>query len=87
MSLYVILITQGSSLRCLSPQQVVLELMVVCGEGGKVFMVPTQWRQEKPKWPTHKDLGEGKKKKKKAQQMNIANGAQVFKMTSNTSLE
>ena len=29
--------------------------MVVCGEGGDVFMVPTQRGQRKPKWPTHKD--------------------------------
>ena len=48
--------------------------MVVCGEGGDVFMVPTQRGQRKPKWPTHKDLGE-KRKKRKAQQRNIANGA------------
>ena len=74
MSLYVILIIQGSSPRCLSPQQVVSELIVVCGEGGDVFVVPTQRGQKKPKWPTHKDPGE-KKKKRKAQQMNIANGA------------
>ena len=32
--------------------------MVVCGEGGDVFMVPTQRGQRKPKWPTYKDLGE-----------------------------
>ena len=76
MSLYVVLITQGSSLRCLSPRQVVSEPMVVCSEGGEVFMVPTQRGQRKPKWPTHKDPGEGKKKKKKKfQQRNIANGA------------
>ena len=43
---------------------------MVCGEGGDVFMVPTQQGQRKPKWPTHKDLGE-KRKKRKAQQMNI----------------
>ena len=48
--------------------------MVVCGEGGEMFMVPTQRGQRKPKWPTHKDLGE-KRKKRKAQQRNIANGA------------
>ena len=48
--------------------------MVVCGEGGEVFMIPTQRGQKKPKWPTHKDPGEGKKKKK-TQQINIANGA------------
>ena len=47
--------------------------MVVCGEGGDVFMVPTQRGQRKPKWPTHKDPGE-KRKKRKAQQRNIANG-------------
>ena len=29
--------------------------MVVCGEGGEVFMVPTQQGQRKPKRPTHKD--------------------------------
>ena len=62
-SLYVILITQGSFPRCLFPQQVVSELMVVCGEGGEVFMVPTQWGQRKSKRPTHKDPREGKKKK------------------------
>ena len=49
--------------------------MVVCGEGGDVFMVPTQRGQRKPKWSTHKDPGEKKKEKKKAQQRNIANGA------------
>ena len=47
------------------PQQVVLELMVVCDEGGKVFMVPIQRGQKKPKRPTHKDLGEEKKKPNK----------------------
>ena len=47
--------------------------MVVCGEGGEMFMIPTQRGQKKPKWPTHKDPGE--EKKKKTQQMNIANGA------------
>ena len=62
---------------CLFPQQVVLELMVVCGEGGEVLMVPTQQGQRKPKRPTHKDPREEKKKKKKkkTQQRNIANGA------------
>ena len=39
--------------------------MVVCSEGGEVFMVPTQRGQRKPKWPTHKDPGEGKKKEEK----------------------
>ena len=48
--------------------------MVVCGEGGDMFMVPIQRGERKPKWPTHKDLGE-KRKKRKAQQRNIANGA------------
>ena len=48
--------------------------MVVCGDGDEVFMVPIQRGQRKPKWPTHKDPGE-EKKKKRAQQMNIANGA------------
>ena len=38
--------------------------MVVCGEDGDVFMVPTQRGQRKPKWPTDKDPGEKKKKKK-----------------------
>ena len=71
MSLYVILITQGSSPICLSSQQVVSEPMVACGEGSEVFIVSTQQGQRKPKWPTHKDLGE----KRKAQQKNIANGA------------
>ena len=52
----------------------VSEPMVVCGEGGDVFMVPTQRGQRKPKWPTHKDPKE-KRKKRKAQQINIANGA------------
>ena len=33
----------------------VLEPMVVCGEGGEVFMVSTQRRQRKPKRPTHKE--------------------------------
>ena len=37
--------------------------MVVCGEGGEVFMVPTQRGQRKPKRPTHKDPREEKKKK------------------------
>ena len=45
--------------------------MVVCNEGGEMFMILTQWKQRKPKWPTHKDLEE----KKNAQQRNIANGA------------
>ena len=71
-SLYVILIIQESFPRCFSPQHVVSEPIVVCGEGGEVFMVPTQRRQRKPKRPTHKDPG---KEKKNAQQMNIANGA------------
>ena len=31
----------------LSPQQVVSEPMVVCGEGGDVFIVPIQWGQRK----------------------------------------
>ena len=48
--------------------------MVVCSDGGDVFMIPTQQEQRKPKWPTHKDPGE-KRKKRKAQQMNITNGA------------
>ena len=47
--------------------------MMVYGEGGEVFMVPTQQGQRKPKRPTHKDPGE--EKKKKVQQRNIANGA------------
>ena len=38
--------------------------MVVCGEGGEVFMVPTQRGQRKPKRSTHKDPREEKKKKK-----------------------
>ena len=38
--------------------------MVVCSEGGEVFMVPTQQGQRKPRWPTHKDPGEEKRKKK-----------------------
>ena len=48
--------------------------MVVCSEGGDVFMVPIQRGQRKPKWPTHKNPEE-KRKKRKAQQRNIANGA------------
>ena len=32
------------------------EPMVVCGEGGDMFMVPTQRGQRKSKQPTHKDL-------------------------------
>ena len=36
----------------------------MCGEGGDVFMVPTQQGQRKPKWPTHKDPGEKRKKRK-----------------------
>ena len=39
--------------------------MVVCGEGGEVFMVPTQRGKKKPKRPTHKDLGEEKKEPNK----------------------
>ena len=38
--------------------------MMVCGEGGDVFMVSTQRGQIKPKWPTHKDPGEKRKEKK-----------------------
>ena len=49
----------------ISQQQVVSEPMVVCGEGGDVFMVPTQRGQKKPKWLTHKDPGEKKKEKEK----------------------
>ena len=48
--------------------------IVVCGKGGEVFMVPTQQGQRKPKWSTHKDLGE-KRKKRKVQERNITNGA------------
>ena len=50
------------------------EQVLLSGKGGDVFMVPTQRGQRKPKWPTHKDPGE-KRKKRKAQQRNIANGA------------
>ena len=39
--------------------------MVVCSEGGEMFMVPTQRGQRKPKWPTHKDPREEKKKPNK----------------------
>jgi len=39
-SLYVTLITQGSSPKYLSPQQVVSELIVVWGKGGKIIKVP-----------------------------------------------
>ena len=49
--------------------------MVVCGEGGDVFMVPTQRGQRKPKRLTHKDPREEKKRRKETQQRNIANGA------------
>ena len=52
----------------------VLEPMMVCGKGGEVFMVPPSGNRESLKRPTHKEPGEGKKKKK-AQQRNIANGA------------
>ena len=38
--------------------------MVVCGEGGEVFMVPTQRGQRKPKRPHIKILEKEKKKKK-----------------------
>ena len=38
---------------------------MVCGEGGDVFMVPTQRGQRKPKWLTHKDPGEKKERKEK----------------------
>ena len=62
MSLYVILITQGSSPKCLSPQQVVSEPMVVCEKGSEVFMVPIQRGQRKPERPTHKDPREEKRK-------------------------
>ena len=37
--------------------------MVVCGEDGEVFMVPTQRGQRKPKRLTRKDPREEKKKK------------------------
>ena len=40
MSLYIILIIQGSFPRCLSPQQMVSEPMVMWGKGGKVNEVP-----------------------------------------------
>ena len=43
------------------PQQVVLELMVVCGKGGKVFMVPIQWGQKSLNGP-HTKILEKKKK-------------------------
>ena len=39
--------------------------MVVCGEGGDVFMVPTQRGKKNLKQPTHKDLGEEKKESNK----------------------
>ena len=73
-SLYVILITQKSSPKCLSLPNKWYQSQIVCGEGGDVFMVPTQRGQRKPKWPTHKDPRE-KRKKRKVQQRNIANGA------------
>ena len=53
-------------------RQVVSEPMVVCGEGGEVFMVPTQQGQRKPKQSTHKDP---EKKKKIYIYIYIANGA------------
>ena len=40
MSLYIILIIQESFPRCLSPQQMVSEPMVMWGKGGKVNEVP-----------------------------------------------
>ena len=33
--------------------------MVVCGEGGEVFMVPPSRDRESLKWPTHKDPEKG----------------------------
>ena len=41
--------------RVLFARQVVSEPMVVCGESGEVFMVPTQRGQRKSKRHTHKD--------------------------------
>ena len=49
----------------LNSLQVVSKPMVVCGEGGDVFMVSTQQGQRKPKWPTHKDPREKKERKEK----------------------
>ena len=43
----------------------VLEPMMVCGKGGEVFMVPPSGNKESLKRPTHKEPGEGEKKKKK----------------------
>ena len=40
MSLYIILIIQGSFPRCLYPQQMVSKPMVMWGKGGKVNEVP-----------------------------------------------
>ena len=76
MSLYIILITQESSPRCFSPQQMVSELMVVFGKGGEVFVVPTQWEQRKPKRPTHKDPErEREREREREDQRNIVKGA------------
>ena len=52
----------------LSPLQVVLEPMVVCGEGGEVFMVPSTGDKESLKRPTHKDPKTKKNKKQKQKQ-------------------
>ena len=73
MSLYIILITQESSPRCFSPQQMISELMVMFGKGGEMFVVPTQWGQRKPKRPTHKDPGE--REREREAQRNIVKGA------------
>ena len=48
--------------------------MVVCGEGGEVFMVPTQRGQRKPKRPTHKDPREEKRPNKGILLMVLTNG-------------
>ena len=46
--------------------------MVVCGEGGDVFMVPTHQGQKMPKQPTYKDPGEEEEQKKKKNKMRFS---------------
>lgn len=54
-----ILTTQLEFPQVVSSQQVASEFMVVCNEGGKVFKVPTQPGQGKPKGPTQKITEKG----------------------------
>ena len=44
--------------------------MVVCGEGGEVFMVPSNGDKESLKRPTHKDPKTKKKNKKQKKTKN-----------------